>query len=122
VIDAGPNPVPRVRYVVLHHTGWGEPHFDLMIEPHPSAERLLTWRTAGWPLAEGAALTALPPHRHAYLEFEGRLSGGRGQVRRVDGGHCRVVRVAEGVVVQLDGTAEAWVLGEVARRVGHVDA
>ena len=46
VTDAGPSLIPRVRYVVLHHTGWGEPHFDLMIEPHPSAERLLTWRTA----------------------------------------------------------------------------
>ncbi|QDV71826.1 hypothetical protein Poly24_55660 [Rosistilla carotiformis] len=33
----------------------------------------------------------LPPHRLAYLDFEGEISGGRGTVRRIDQGDYRTL-------------------------------
>jgi hypothetical protein len=77
-------PVP-VRYVVLHHTGVVPEHFDLMFLL-PEGKALVTlqvleppelWKHTP-PKAE-----RLPDHRLAYLTYEGPISGGRGQVRRV---------------------------------------
>lgn len=107
------------RYVVLHHTGHGESHHDLMIEPEPGAERLWTWRTPAWPLAEGAPLAPLPPHRREYLDYEGPISGGRGEVRRVARGLCRLAQAEAGrPQVSFDQAGFGkWVLGPTARRV-----
>jgi len=119
------SPVPsgagaQSRYVVLRHTGYGSDHFDLMIEPAPGAERLLTWRSAAWPLADGAALTALGSHRRAYLEYEGPVSGGRGTVSRVAEGRCHVEQAEDGWLVEFDG-GDAWRLGDIARRMSRYD-
>jgi hypothetical protein len=72
-----------LRFVVLHHTGYGEPHFDLMFERNGA---LMTWRSPRWPVEVGANLQRIADHRLAYLEFEGALSDNRGLVRRVDSG------------------------------------
>src|SRR5688572_17041074 len=77
------------RYVVLHHQGVPQPHFDLMIETMPGAQ-LMTWRCPSWPIAQETNLTRLGEHRRDYLEFEGPLSGDRGHVRRVAKGMCDV--------------------------------
>jgi hypothetical protein len=93
-----------------------------MIEPYPAAERLSTWQVSTWPLAEGSAVTALPRHRRAYLEFEGPLSADRGNVRRVAEGLCRMTHKAQCVVIQLDDSTEAWVLGEVVTKADRLAA
>ena len=108
-------PAGQLRSVVLHHTGHGDAHFDVMIEPSRGAARLLTWRTPVWPLREGTPLTALGEHRRAYLEFEGPVSGGRGQVRRVAEGFCHLRDAGGRVVVQFDGESVGWVLADAAR-------
>jgi hypothetical protein len=74
-----------LRYVVLRHEGIAQPHFDLMFETAPDSP-LATWRADRWPIHHGSALTKLPDHRRAYLEYEGPLSGDRGQVSRVTAG------------------------------------
>ena len=109
------------RFVVLRHTGHGSDHFDLMIESDPAAEGLATWRASEWPLSDGTALTPLGPHRRAYLDYEGPVSGGRGEVRRVAAGQCRVREGADGLIVRFDGEDGAWQLGEVARRISRYD-
>jgi hypothetical protein len=79
-----------LRYVILHHTGVADPHFDLMFETVPGGA-LATFRCPIWPIAEAAAITPLGDHRREYLEHEGPVSGGRGEVRRVAGGTYRTV-------------------------------
>src|SRR5687768_6328743 len=96
------------RYVVLHHTGHGEPHYDVMIESEPGAERLLTWRSPAWPLVEGVPLMALGPHRRAYLETEGPVSGGRGQVRRVAHGTCSISESRQPVMARFNDDHRWW--------------
>jgi hypothetical protein len=76
------------RYVVLHHempSGSGRAsHWDLMLEDGPA---LRTFALAGEPLP-GTPIDAeeLAPHRAAYLDYEGPVSGGRGTVTRWDAG------------------------------------
>ena len=74
-----------LRYVVLHHTGHGEPHYDLMFQ-RPDAHELRTFRSSVWPITTRTLLTPLPDHRAAYLDYEGPVSGGRGDVRRIEAG------------------------------------
>jgi hypothetical protein len=86
------------RYVVLSHD-WPTPHFDLMLE---HGDKLRTWRLTSWP--PGEVIERLPDHRLTYLEYEGPVSGGRGEVIRIAGGVYRVVREdAEQWVVELAG-------------------
>lgn len=89
------------RYVVLTHD---HPflHWDLMLEQDG---RLRTWRLLGEPQA-GAVLEAEPlaDHRIEYLDYEGPVSGGRGNVRRLDAGEYAVVCKTDGVFsVRLNG-------------------
>lgn len=74
-----------LRYVVLFHEGFGQPHFDLMFETAPGSD-LLTWRSDSWPLKPQTTLTPIDLHRRAYLDYEGEISGGRGNVRRIHAG------------------------------------
>lgn len=66
------------RFVILEHD---HPtlHWDLMLE---AGAALHTWRLAQ-PPRPGARIqaTALPDHRIMYLDYEGPVSGNRGQVR-----------------------------------------
>jgi hypothetical protein len=95
-----------LRFVVLHHTGVERPHHDLMFE-RPSRTELITFRLAAWPVPGTAAAEALAAHRAAYLEYEGPVSNGRGEVRRVAQGQYRVRRVDDRrVALELDG--EQW--------------
>jgi hypothetical protein len=92
------------RFVLLHHetpAGYPRPsHYDLMLEcgEVESGGALRTWALPSWPKA-GAAIDAeeLAPHRLAYLDYAGEVSGDRG----------KVTRVAAGEYVTLEETAEA---------------
>lgn len=77
------------RFVVLHHVpGAGfdrtdHEHFDWMFE---SDDGLRTWATTVCDFDHcdlELRGRSLPPHRIAYLDYEGPVSGDRGTVRRV---------------------------------------
>ena len=87
-----------MRYVVLHHTGWIEDHFDLMLEVDADGP-LQTWRLDGFPAAE--SITPLPAHRRAYLDYEGPVSNNRGRVKRVAAGSYVVVNEQESALTVL---------------------
>jgi hypothetical protein len=89
------------RFVVLTHD---HPflHWDLMLE---QGDSLRTWRLSQPPdAAESIAAEALPDHRLAYLDYEGAVSGGRGNVERWDRGEYEVIAsMPDRVVVHLHG-------------------
>ena len=62
------------------------------------ADALATWQLALDPLARPdrpIPAVRLPDHRKAYLTYEGPVSGGRGEVRRVEEGWCEVTEFGE---------------------------
>jgi hypothetical protein len=71
------------RFVILEHDHPVK-HWDLMLEQR---EVLRTWRLAACPVA-GIPVPAEPSfdHRRTFLDYEGSISGGRGQVLRWDAG------------------------------------
>lgn len=76
------------RYVILYHQQHSAEtdltHWDLMLEKDGL---LRTWKLPQSP-TPSKPLTAipLPDHRIAYLEYEGPISGDRGQVSQFDSG------------------------------------
>jgi len=95
-----------LRYVILHHTGIERPHYDLMLELSAGSE-LSTWRLPHWPPHPGDQFIPLAKHRRDYLEYQGPVSGNRGQVKRVAAGHYRVTRSSPSDVAIIcdDGTS-----------------
>jgi len=94
-----------LRFVLLRHEcppSYEKPsHWDLMLE---QGDSLATWELqklpASWARLFETELAAtsdsvpairLPDHRLAYLEFEGPLSGDRGEVHRCDGGAYEIL-------------------------------
>ena len=84
------------RFVILLHEpgpASSQPeHFDFMLETHEQTF-LATWR---WDRIPTQSTTfhaiQLPPHRLAYLDYEGTISGGRGRVtRRVTGLYTKII-------------------------------
>jgi hypothetical protein len=98
------------RFVLLYHdcpSDFGKPsHWDLMLEDEGV---LLTWALAEPPNADRAngspiAAQRLSNHRLAYLDYEGPVSGNRGNVRRVDAGTYHWVEQATArAQIQLEG-------------------
>ena len=81
----------ELRYVVLHHSGIAEPHYDLMFETAPGSQ-LATFRCPVWPLKKPAVVLPLGDHRREYLGYEGPVSGSRGEVKRVAAGTYRAAQ------------------------------
>jgi hypothetical protein len=107
------------RFVILEHDH-PQTHWDFMLESGPV---LKTWRLDA-PPEPGRAVRAEAAfdHRPLYLDYEGPVSGGRGSVRRWDGGSFawelegeNRVRVrleggrCRGVVVLQRGETGEWV-------------
>lgn len=90
------------RFVIHEHRGHGPTHFDLMLS---CGEALATWQVSRRPAelrpAESMPARRLADHRTAYLEYEGPVSGGRGEVRRIDTGSYE--RIAAGWQIRMDG-------------------
>jgi len=81
-------------FVLLLHTLSDKTHWDLCLD---LGEVLATWQIAGDPASlstGGAPLPArrIADHRRAYLDYEGPISGNRGEVRRVDRGTWRLIK------------------------------
>lgn len=96
---------PPLACAILLHTpplGGGVPaHFDFLVdppEPFPGAQAGRLWAArmnlapADWAKFGTFTLMAIAPHRRDYLTYEGPLSGGRGEVKRVDAGEARAAR------------------------------
>lgn len=89
------------RFVILTHDH-PHLHWDFMLE---SDGVLRTWRLETEPEV-GREISAEPlaDHRIAYLDYEGPVSGNRGEVRRWDAGTYEVVgETAAELVVALRG-------------------
>jgi hypothetical protein len=72
------------RFVVLTHDSPRGLHWDFMLEQE---QVLATWALPEPPDADGPLVAQqLADHRLVYLDHEGRISGGRGHVRRWDTG------------------------------------
>ena len=80
------------RFVILRHD---HPylHWDLLLEEDTSCRcwRLLREPCSGEPIAA----ERLPPHRLQYLDYEGPVTGNRGNVRRIVSGSYFVGESAE---------------------------
>lgn len=92
------------------------PRFALLTHDHPFAHLdlfleadgvLLAWRLVALPVPDvPTAATRSADHRLAYLDYEGPISGGRGSVRRLDGGELVwLTRSEEAIVVEVRGEA-----------------
>ena len=126
------------QWVLLHHQVSGpisdrDDHFDFMLSPMDSAlpapapsepgsddwssdggGQLWTWAIPVNPIEQPLPLVCdaerLPDHRRAYLDYEGPISGNRGQVQRVASGSYEVVSWSEERIelrVQCSDAAEA---------------
>jgi DNA polymerase Ligase (LigD) len=97
------------RFVILEHD-YPVLHWDLMLE---AGDVLQTWRLAVPPM-EAAVIeaAALGDHRRMYLDYEGPVSGKRGNVRRWDAGNFieEVGSTPRMRLLRLDGTrlAGCW--------------
>ncbi|MFW6062223.1 MAG: DNA polymerase ligase N-terminal domain-containing protein [Planctomycetota bacterium] len=83
-----------LRFALHEHSGYGPLHYDLMLE---QSGALATWQFGQDPRATGEAgvpCRRIQDHRKAYLDYEGPVSRGRGQVRILDRGRLTVLRQA----------------------------
>jgi hypothetical protein len=101
------------RFVILHHTGYREDHYDFMLERDGV---LKTWTIHALDFTRPQKAVRNFDHRIAYLDYEGEISGGRGAVKRVRGGEYTVesesIFVLEGVRIELRPLqGEVWELG-----------
>jgi len=93
-----------LRFVILNHDH-PHLHWDLLLEQF-GKETLRTWRLEQ-PPAPGAVIQAeaLPDHRRMYLDYEGPISGNRGEVQRWDSGEYEVLlQTATEIVMRFEGT------------------
>jgi hypothetical protein len=102
-------PAPLLPAVLLQHTlPDGSWHFDLMIAQHESPDLWTLRVSQAFDLKQHAPFegTSLPPHRSAYLTYEGPVRDGKlGSVRRVlQGLGAVVVRESISITLQWDGS------------------
>ena len=104
------------RYVILTHD---DPflHWDFMLEQDRS---LRTWRLSSTPDSEGTiSAEPLPNHRSHYLDYEGPVSHGRGEVHRWDFGEYAIIEENDRRLrIRLDGMK---LQGEVLLYVAESD-
>lgn len=91
------------RFVVLFHVCREGDHYDLMIE---NGETLATWKLNSPPeqaVRDAVQAFRIGEHRRLYLDYEGPISGNRGDVRQYDSGQCQVISLDECWQVQFEG-------------------
>jgi hypothetical protein len=104
-MNASDMPTP-LQFVVLHHTGIDEPHFDFLLESAPGSD-LATWRMPVWPptLDQATPAKRLRDHRRFYLTHTGEIpsppGNPRGYVARIDQGHCAILPDQHALIIQL---------------------
>ncbi|MGC8552353.1 MAG: hypothetical protein ACP5O7_05745 [Phycisphaerae bacterium] len=91
-----------LRYAVLEHTVAAQRHWDLLLEQAPD-QPLATWKInlppEQWLQAcqtQGSIpAIRLPNHRRIYLDYSGPISNNRGEVRPVQTGLLRWLKLSE---------------------------
>lgn len=99
------------RFAILTHNH-PHLHWDFLVE-HSPEETLKTWRLEQIP-RDGVLILAeaLPDHRRIYLDYEGPISGDRGEVKRWDAGSVTMLSETDTKITiqinsdRLQGTAE----------------
>jgi hypothetical protein len=110
-----------LAFVIHEHSGFGPTQYDLMLEDGPA---LATWQIPVSPpeIGQGQSISAtkLPDHRRHYLDYQGPVSGNRGEVGRLDRGTYELLARAEGLwrVKLRGGAIEADF--ELVRQEGNV--
>lgn len=105
-INSGTETPAGVPFALLEHTTRSGVHWDLLLGL-PGLSGLATWRINQNPITlDGpAAAERLADHRVIYLEYEGPISGDRGEVRRVERGIGRLeTHAADHVAAWLKGS------------------
>lgn len=129
------------RWVLLKHTlPDGASHFDWLLEdPSDPAGPLISFRldaTLPWPPIGPFDALRIQPHRRAYLDYQGPVSGNRGLVTRLATGespilaspHSLRIGLPSGLIVgsevelgrpnwrfDLESTADSGIMGEAVR-------
>jgi len=108
------------RFVVLLHEGHGERHYDLFLEV-PGRERLMAWHVLRgpeeWGKVKELGAKRIGDHRKVYMEYEGKVSGGRGTVQRIAAGVAKVVEMNEKEMrVRLGNDEMALPMGEGGKK------
>jgi len=92
--------------LLLHQTPTGQHHDwliggpDYLSDPRSGLWTVRVGPASGdWRAAGVLDLQHLPPHRRAYLHYQGQVTGGRGHVRRVDQGQAVIRLWREGRIV-----------------------
>lgn len=76
--------------LLAHHLPDGTFHYDWLLDPGDNRP-LIAFRTQAYiPDVASFDATRIQPHRRLYLEYEGPISGNRGEVRRIASGRCIV--------------------------------
>jgi hypothetical protein len=84
-----------MRFAVLHHDD-PFPHWDLLLE---AGESCRTWRLLDDPAGPGPwRAEAIADHRPFYLDYEGPVSGNRGQVTAWDRGEFDGIVTTESLI------------------------
>ncbi|MEM9346364.1 MAG: hypothetical protein AAGB26_07090 [Planctomycetota bacterium] len=88
----------RLQTAIVEHTTPAGVHHDWLIEdprlpnPHAPDAKLWTARVTPppqhWPKLKRFDFTVIPPHRRIYLDYQGPVSGNRGDVKRLAKGTC----------------------------------
>jgi hypothetical protein len=83
-------------FAILEHSGCGPVHFDFLLE---DGAVLATWQfqrsLADLEAGSQRCCQKIHDHRLLYLTYEGEISGGRGQVCRVEQGKYKQIKVSE---------------------------
>jgi len=81
------------RMVIHQHTREGAAHYDLMLE---SPQLLWTWRFQSFPGTESEQpCERIQDHDRKFLEYEGKLSGDKGEVAIVEAGTFALLHAQE---------------------------
>lgn len=89
------------RFVILAHN-WPFLHWDFLLELEG---RLASWRLLSEPNERARIVAeAIPDHRSIYLDYEGPVSHGRGEVTQWDAGDYELLEESvSGLTLQLKG-------------------
>lgn len=125
--------------VVLHHQTREGSHFDWLIALPDQVHRRhepdhrglwsgrLAWSPAQWRAADAWTVDLLPLHRFHYLDYQGPVGGGRGQVSRDDIGRILPLLWCPGRMIlqvgfrQFAGVVELWPLAPARWRAVVAD-
>ena len=76
------------RFVIQKHTLNNDFHYDFMLEWDTI---LKTWQISSYPFLDQMAVTQIQDHRLIYLDYEGVISGNRGNVYIFDHGEYQLI-------------------------------